>query len=62
MIRGLVHIDLSNKPTVGDGEGTLVAPQWVLTAAHVAEVVRIAHLVSVGTEKMLVTFGQASRL
>lgn len=47
-LRGLVHIDLSTKPTVGDGEGTLVAPQWVLTAAHVAAEVKTGHQVTLG--------------
>lgn len=53
-IKGLVHINLSTKPAVGDGEGTLVAPQWVLTAAHVAEVVTLGHTVSVGGEQVAV--------
>jgi len=44
----LVHINLATPTGAADGEGTLIAPRWVLTAAHVATEVRLGHRIAVG--------------
>jgi hypothetical protein len=49
-IHGLVHLNLSSRPDLGDGEGTLITPQWVLTAAHVAVEMRAGKTVTVGED------------
>src|SRR5689334_11730902 len=38
----------------GDGAGTLVAPRWILTAAHTAENVPPRHAVTIGGERLAV--------
>jgi len=45
---GLVHINLPTPQGAADGEGTLIGPKWVLTAAHVGVEVKIGHHVTVG--------------
>ncbi|HUP19471.1 MAG TPA: trypsin-like serine protease [Gemmatimonadota bacterium] len=46
--RSLAHLNLPTPQGAGDGEGTLIAPRWVLTAAHVAAEVSPGHPVTVG--------------
>lgn len=50
----LVHVNLPAEAPDGrripDGEGVLVAPRWVLTAAHVAAAVDSGHALTVGGE------------
>ncbi len=45
---GLVHINLPTPQGAADGEGTLIGPKWVLTAAHVGVEVKVGHRVTVG--------------
>jgi hypothetical protein len=45
--RTIAHLYLPVPGGAGDGEGTLIAPRWVLTAAHVATEVEPGHLVTV---------------
>ena len=44
----LAHINLPTPQGAADGEGTLIAPRWVLTAAHVGTEVRPGHRITVG--------------
>ena len=44
----IAHVNLPTPNGAADGEGTLIAPRWVLTAAHVGVEVRPGHRVSVG--------------
>lgn len=46
-LSGICHLNLRHKDAAPDGEGVLVAPDWVLTAAHVAEEIRPGHVLSV---------------
>ncbi len=48
--QGLVHLNLGKPGGPADGEGTLIAPRWVLTAAHVAGELRSGHRVSIGSK------------
>jgi hypothetical protein len=50
----IAHLYLPTPKGAADGEGTLIAPRWVLTAAHVAMEVRPGHRVTVGAERYLV--------
>lgn len=50
----LVHLYLPTPKGAADGEGTLIAPRWVLTAAHVGAEIRSGHPVSVGTKSIKV--------
>jgi hypothetical protein len=50
----LVHINLPTPQGVADGEGTLIAPRWVLTAAHVATEVRKGHEVTIQGRRVAV--------
>jgi hypothetical protein len=50
----LAHLYLPTPQGAADGEGTLIAPRWVLTAAHVATEVRRGHMVTVGSEQIAV--------
>ena len=43
----LVHLNLPTPQGAADGEGTLIAARWVLTAAHVAAEVKKGHRISV---------------
>ncbi|MEX2116749.1 MAG: trypsin-like serine protease [Bacteroidota bacterium] len=45
---GLVHLNLPTPQGAGDGEGTLIADCWVLTAAHVGAVIKVGHSVAIG--------------
>lgn len=47
----LAHINLPTPQGAADGEGTLIAPRWVLTAAHVATEVEVGHLITVGKSR-----------
>ncbi len=44
----LAHINLPTKSGARDGEGTLIGRHWILTAAHVAQEVRLGHRIEVG--------------
>lgn len=44
----LAHLNLSTSTGAGDGEGCLIAPKWILTAAHVGVEIEPGHLVTVG--------------
>ncbi len=44
----LAHLNLPTPQNAGDGEGALIAPRWVLTAAHVAVEIAPGHPVTVG--------------
>jgi hypothetical protein len=44
----LAHVNLSTPQGAADGEGTLIAPHWVLTAAHVGAEVKRGHRITVG--------------
>jgi hypothetical protein len=50
----IAHLYLPTPQGAADGEGTLIAPRWVLTAAHVATVVKPGHRIVVGTEPAVV--------
>lgn len=50
----LTHLYLPTPKGAADGEGTLIAPRWVLTAAHVAREVRPGHLVTIGARQIAV--------
>ncbi|MGH9259706.1 MAG: S1 family peptidase [Acidimicrobiales bacterium] len=43
----LAHINLPTPKGAADGEGTLIAARWVLTAAHVGAEVRLGHHLTV---------------
>lgn len=43
----LAHLNLPTPKGASDGEGTLIAPRWVLTAAHVARDIRTGHVVTI---------------
>ncbi len=45
---GVVAMNLEAPGGASDGHGTLIAPRWVVTAAHVAVEVRVGHLLTVG--------------
>ncbi|MGH7427608.1 MAG: S1 family peptidase [Gemmatimonadales bacterium] len=45
---GLVHVNLPTPQGAADGEGTLIGPRWVLTAAHVGVELKVGHRVTVG--------------
>ncbi|HLA68135.1 MAG TPA: trypsin-like serine protease [Bacteroidota bacterium] len=44
----------SNTEGSGDGEGALIAPNWVLTAAHVGTEIKKGHTVTVGSDSAVV--------
>jgi hypothetical protein len=44
----IVHLNLGRPEGPADGEGTLIAQRWVLTAAHVAVELSAGHRVTVG--------------
>lgn len=46
--RSLVHMNLERPGDPPDGEGTLIHPLWVLTAAHVAAEVEPGHELTIG--------------
>ncbi len=46
----LVHLNIPVPEGAADGEGTLIAPRWVLTAAHVAAEIGPGHLVAVADQ------------
>jgi hypothetical protein len=48
----LVHINLPTPQGAADGEGTLIAPRWVLTAAHVGVEVKPGHRVRLGRAEL----------
>jgi hypothetical protein len=50
----LAHLYLPTPQGAADGEGTLIAPRWVLTAAHVGSEIRRGHLVIVGSQQIAV--------
>jgi hypothetical protein len=50
----LVHINLPTPQGAADGEGTLIAPRWVLTAAHVGTEVRRGHQVTIQGRRVAV--------
>ncbi len=50
----LVHVNLPVPGHASDCEATLIAPQWVVTAAHVAVEVRPGHRVTVGGREVVV--------
>lgn len=43
----LAHLNLQTPGNPPDGEGTLIAPQWVLTAAHVGVEVEPGHMLTI---------------
>src|SRR3989304_9059982 len=50
----LVHMNLPTPKGAGDGEGALIAPNWVLTAAHVGTEIKKGHTVTVGSDSAVV--------
>jgi hypothetical protein len=44
----LAHINLPTPQGAADGEGTLIAPRWILSAAHVGTEVKLRHPITVG--------------
>jgi len=50
----LAHINLPTPKGASDGEGTLIAPRWVLTAAHVAMEVRKGHVLVIHGQRVAV--------
>jgi hypothetical protein len=50
----LAHMNLPTPQGAADGEGTLIAARWVLTAAHVATEMTPGHLITVGASKYAV--------
>lgn len=46
----LAHLYLPAPTGAADGEGTVIAPRWVLTAAHVAAEVKPGHRITAGGE------------
>ncbi len=50
----IAHLYLPTPQGAADGEGTLIAPRWVLTAAHVAVAVKPGHRVTVGAGRYVV--------
>ena len=46
----LAHLYLPVPTGAADGEGTVIAPRWVLTAAHVATEVKPGHRITAGDE------------
>lgn len=50
----VVHMNTQKPGAPPDGEGTLIGPQWVMTAAHVATLIKPGHRVRVGSQRMKV--------
>lgn len=50
----LAHLFLPTPKGAADGEGTLIAPRWVLTAAHVGAGIRRRHIVTIGASRIKV--------
>jgi hypothetical protein len=50
----VAHLYLPTPKGAADGEGTLIAPRWVLTAAHVGREIRPGHRVTVGARQIAV--------
>jgi hypothetical protein len=44
----LAHMNLPTPQGAADGEGTLIAPRWVLTAAHVTAEMMAGHRITIG--------------
>lgn len=44
----LAHLNIPTPQGAGDGEGTLIAPGWILTAAHVGIELKPGHPITVG--------------
>ena len=49
----VAHLNLPTPTGASDGEGTLIDPRWVLTAAHVAVEVGKGHDITIGGETYL---------